>query len=117
MMKRNHSFISSILVLSLLASGTSVFAAPARTTKKKTTVTKTKTTNTTKKKTVGELLSQANEASRGARLQMSKTDTSIPTGNYTFKSDVTNVNLDNVKPPPSSELMKKEGSSKEQREY
>jgi TolA-binding protein len=117
MMKRSHPFISSVLVLSLLASGSPVLAAQSRA-KKKTTTTKTTTTSTSsKKKTVGELLSQANEASRGARLQMSKTDTSIPTGVNTFKSDVTNVNLDNVKPPPSSQLMKAEGTTKDQLEY
>ncbi|MFS4459656.1 tetratricopeptide repeat protein [Bdellovibrio sp. HCB2-146] len=122
-MKRNHPFISGILALSLISVGPIAHARPA-TKKAKTTTKTTKTTTTTtttsaKKKTVGELLAQANDVSRGggARLQMSKTDTSLPTAAYSFKTEVANVNLDNVKPPPSSEIMQKGGSSKEQLEY
>ncbi|WP_413613179.1 tetratricopeptide repeat protein [Bdellovibrio sp. HCB-110] len=75
-----------------------------------------KTTKTVKKKTVGELLSQASESSRGGRLQMSKTDTSLPSSNLGFKDDVKNYNLESVKPPRSSEIMQRE-SSGEKAEY
>lgn len=78
-----------------------------------------KTTKTVKKKTVGELLSQASESSRGGRLQMSKTDTSLPASNLGFKQDVRSYNLESVKPPRSSELMQHEssGASSEQAQY
>ncbi|WP_413569546.1 tetratricopeptide repeat protein [Bdellovibrio sp. HCB117] len=78
-----------------------------------------KTTKTVKKKTVGELLSQASESSRGGRLQMSKTDTSLPASNMGFKQDVRSYNLESVKPPRSSEIMQHEssGASSEQAQY
>ncbi|WP_374029725.1 tetratricopeptide repeat protein [Bdellovibrio bacteriovorus] len=72
---------------------------------------RTKVTKTVKKKTVGELLSQASENSRGGRLQMSKTDTSLPSANMGFKSEVRNYNLESVKPPRSSEIMQRESSA------
>ncbi|WP_413944123.1 tetratricopeptide repeat protein [Bdellovibrio sp. HCB-162] len=74
------------------------------------------TTKTVKKKTVGELLSQANEGSRGGRVQMSKTDTSLPSSNLGFKEDVKGYNLESVKPPRSSEIMQREAGG-EQAEY
>ncbi|HEX7676413.1 MAG TPA: tetratricopeptide repeat protein [Bdellovibrio sp.] len=65
-----------------------------------------------KKKTVGELLSQANQTSRGGNAQqMSKTDTSLPTTNLGFNQQVNAVNLESVKPPRSSELMQRDGGS------
>ncbi|ASD64661.1 tetratricopeptide repeat protein [Bdellovibrio bacteriovorus] len=75
-----------------------------------------KTTKTVKKKTVGELLSQANDGSRGGRVQMSKTDTSLPSANMGFKQDVQNYNLESVKPPRSSEIMQRD-SGNGQAEY
>ncbi|MFZ4405532.1 MAG: tetratricopeptide repeat protein, partial [Pseudobdellovibrionaceae bacterium] len=60
-----------------------------------------------KKKTVGELLKQASDASRGAGVQMSKTDTSLPGAKVQFSSS-SKVNLDSVKPPPSTEIFKSE---------
>ncbi|MGZ3772431.1 MAG: tetratricopeptide repeat protein [Pseudobdellovibrionaceae bacterium] len=53
---------------------------------------------TTKKKTVGELLSQA------------KVDTSLPTTNMGFKTETHSYNLDSVKPPRSSEIIKRESN-------
>jgi len=77
-----------------------------------------KTTKTVKKKTVGELLSQAREGSRGGQVQMSKTDTSLPASNLGFKQDVKSYNLESVKPPRSSEIMQREsGVGGEKAEY
>lgn len=70
--------------------------------------TKTKTTTrttVTKKKTVADMLASAEASSRGGRVQMSKTDTALPSSNLGFKAPVTAVNLDTVKPPRSSEIM------------
>lgn len=67
-----------------------------------------RTTKTVKKKTVGELLSQASDGSRGGRVQMSKTDTSLPSTNLGFKQQVQNYNLESVKPPRSSEIMQRD---------
>lgn len=100
---RHHILVSSLLTV-LCAS--SIATAQSRTVKK------TTTTKTVKKKTVGELLSQASENSRGGRVQMSKTDTSLPSSNLGFKDDVKSVNLDSVKPPRSNEIMQREGGDK-----
>lgn len=70
-----------------------------------------------KKKTVGELLSQAKKSIGGAQVQMSKSDTSLPTADFAFKEEVKAYNLDMVKPPKSSSLMKREGGSREKIEY
>lgn len=70
-----------------------------------------KTTKTTKKKTVGELFSQASQTGRGGRVQMSKTDTSLPATNLGFKQQVQNYNLESVKPPRSSEIMQRDSGN------
>lgn len=66
---------------------------------------------TVRQSTVGDLLSQASDSSRGERLQMSKTDTSLPSSNLGFKNQVQSYNLDSVKPPRSSEFMARESGS------
>jgi TolA-binding protein len=88
--------------------------APAAQQKKNTKSSKTTTTKTvvtSSKKTIGQLLAQANDSSRGARVQMSKLDTSLPTTNLGFKQPVTNVNMEEVKPPRSSEIMQRDTSN------
>lgn len=99
----------------LLVSGFLSFllAAPATQAQMKT----VKTTKTVKKKTVGELLSQASESSRGGKVQMSKTDTSLPSTNMGFKQDVQNYNLESVKPPRSSEIMERDAGGGNKAEY
>ncbi|MFM6927111.1 MAG: tetratricopeptide repeat protein [Bdellovibrio sp.] len=70
-----------------------------------------------KKKTVGDLLSQASDGSRGGKAPlMSKTDTALPTTSLGFKKEVANVNMESVKPPRSSEIFKHESSQKAQYE-
>ncbi|HWU45008.1 MAG TPA: tetratricopeptide repeat protein, partial [Bdellovibrio sp.] len=70
-----------------------------------------------KKKTVGELLSQANQGSRGGKTQMSKTDTSLPSANMGFNQPVNSVNLESVKPPRSSEIMQRDAGGGDKAEY
>lgn len=70
-----------------------------------------------KKKTVGELLSQANQGSRGNAVQMSKTDTSLPSASLGFNQPVNSVNLESVKPPRSSELMKRDSGGGDKVKY
>ena len=67
MKNRHHLLISSLLSFTLVAPHA---GAQSRT--------KTVTKTVTKKKTVGELLSQAEDATRGGRLQMSKSNTALP---------------------------------------
>lgn len=60
------------------------------------------------KKTVGEMLSQANQVDRGGKTQSTKLDTSLPTANLGFNAAVSSVNLESVKPPRSSEIMQRD---------
>lgn len=77
-----------------------------------------KTTNkTAKKKTVGELFSSASKGGTAGKVQMSKTDTSLPTANLGFKQEVKAQSLESVKPPRSSTLLTQDGSSREKAEY
>ncbi|UOE99709.1 tetratricopeptide repeat protein [Bdellovibrio reynosensis] len=99
-MKLNRHRLLITSLVTVLSAGEISFA-------QKTTV---KTTKVVKKKTVGELLSQANDSSRGGRFQMSKTDTSLPSSSLGFRGESKSVNLDAVKPPRSSEIMQKESS-------
>lgn len=70
-----------------------------------------------KKKTVGELLNQAKREAKGAQTQLSKSSTSLPSANLGFKEATKSYNLDSVKPPPSSILMKKDESNRGKAEY
>lgn len=100
-MKSNRRQILVSGFLSLAMATPSVFAQ-----------TKTvKSTKTTKKKTVGELLSQASQTGQADRVQMSKTDTSLPAANLGFKQQVQSYNLESVKPPRSSEIMQRDSGS------
>lgn len=102
---RHQLLVSSLLMV--LCVGPSAYA------QKKT----VKVTKTVQKKTVGELLSQAKDSSRGGRLQMSKTDTSLPSSNLGFKDEVKNVNLESVKPPKSSEIIQRDSSNGDMAAY
>ena len=61
---------------------------------------------TTGKKTVGELLSQVYQADRGGKLVDSKkTNTAIPQAQLSFQKSKEVLNLEDVKPPRSSEIL------------
>lgn len=109
--KRNDKrLISTFLVMTLVAPN--VFAQKKQT-KKKTTDT---VSSSARKKTVGELLSQASQASRGGGMSsVSKGNTSLPSASLGFQEQVRQVNLESVKPPRSSEIMKSENA--DQAEY
>lgn len=97
-----HLVISSLAVT--LLAGSSAFGQK-------------KSIRTVKRKTVGELLSQTAQGPASGRLQMSKTDTSLPTTNLGFKRPpVQSYNLDAVKPPRSSDIMRQENGGKAQYE-
>lgn len=71
-----------------------------------------------KKKTVGELLSQANQSSRGGgQTQMSKTDTSLPSASLGFQQPAASVNLESVKPPRSSDIMTRDTGGSDKVKY
>ncbi|NUN04762.1 MAG: tetratricopeptide repeat protein [Bdellovibrio sp.] len=97
-LNRHHLLVSSLLTV--------FCASPLALAQKK----NVKVTKTVQKKTVGELLSQASESSRGGRLQMSKSETALPSSSLGFKEQVKNVNLESVKPPRSSEIIQRDAS-------
>lgn len=66
-----------------------------------------------KKKTVGDLLSQAQNSKK---VQVIKTTTSLPSVNMGFKGGGRTYDLDSVRPPRSSEILKKDSVSAE-KEY
>lgn len=70
---------------------------------------------TIKKQTVGELLRKVKDDSRGAKAQMTKTDTNLPSAQLSFQQRQS-VNLSTVKPPNSNEIMKFEAGN-DQAEY
>lgn len=119
---RHQLLVSSLLIV--LCAGAVASAAQSRANKTNKTTKTSKIVRTAKpvrtakqttvsrtvvKKTVGDLLSKAGESSRGGggRLQISKTDTALPSANLGFKGVQRSVNLESVKPPRSSELMQR----------
>lgn len=112
----HNSLLVSVISISLF--GSTVFAAPKQS--KKTvaaSIKKATAVSNSKKKTVGELLAQINTPDRGAGFQFSKGETSLPQAELQFAAPKTNVNLEDVKPPRSSELFVKEtGGDKAQYE-
>ena len=94
------AMLSSFLLVFLLASALSVEAA-----------TKTKKAITGKKKTVAELMAQIQEESRGGKVQMQKGSTELPDAKVPFKA-LSQQNLDDIKPPRSAEIFKREGGLK-----
>lgn len=94
--KKNYPWVimSLVFVASLFAASDLAFA------KKKAAATK----STGPKKTVGELLSQVNKQDRGGGLQSKKAFTSLPESRLQFQK-LENHNLEDVKPPRSSEIL------------
>ncbi len=66
---------------------------------------KNNTTKKSTKKTVGELLSQVSKADRGSNLKTEKLRTAIPGSELNFKKPPSNYNLEQVKPPHTSEIL------------
>ncbi len=64
-----------------------------------------------KKKTVAELMAQVKEESRGGKFQLKKNETSLPDSKVTF-TPLSQQNLEDIKPPRSAEIFKKEGGLK-----
>jgi TolA-binding protein len=62
------------------------------------------------RKTVGQLLSQISQESRGGKIQLQKTDTALPDFGFNFKRNQSQVNLESVKPPRSSDIMQSRGT-------
>ncbi len=102
MNKKINFQIASVIVASVLAFTSGASAA---------TVTKTTTKKTTKtKQTVGQLLRKVKEDSRGAKIkEIQKVNTNLPESQLSFQ-ERQSVNLNRVKPPKSSELLKVENS-------
>lgn len=62
--------------------------------------------NKSRKKTVGELLSQVSQADRGGKLaETKKTSIAIPKAQIQFQKTLSPLNMDDVKPPRSSEIL------------
>lgn len=69
------------------------------------------------KKTVGELLQQAQQDSRGGRVEnLQKAFTSLPTSQMEF-ADVKKQNYESIKPPPRANIFRNEEISGDQKEY
>ncbi|HRO66637.1 MAG TPA: tetratricopeptide repeat protein, partial [Pseudobdellovibrionaceae bacterium] len=66
-----------------------------------------KRTQNARKKSVAELLAQAQEESRGGKVRLQKSEIVLPQSQLSFKGG-TPRNLNDVKPPRSSELMRSE---------
>ncbi|MBC7467127.1 MAG: tetratricopeptide repeat protein [Bdellovibrio sp.] len=73
-------------------------------------------TQAKRKLTVGEMLKRAKEDSRGGKAKiLQKGDTVVPDAQFAFQPNQPNVNLSDVKPPKSSELLRNDTS--DQGEY
>lgn len=65
---------------------------------------------TVKKKTVGELLSQITQESRGGKIQLQqKQNTALPEYGFNFNQNQNHYNLETVKPPRSSDILQNRG--------
>ncbi|MGZ3746604.1 MAG: tetratricopeptide repeat protein, partial [Pseudobdellovibrionaceae bacterium] len=93
MTNKNNRFLISSLVLSL--SALSLNAAEAA--------------SSQGKKTVGQLLSQISQESRGGNIQLQKGDTALPEFGYNFKPNQNQYNMEAIKPPRSSEILLHKG--------
>ena len=67
--------------------------------------------NSSSKKTVAELMAQIKQESRGGKLQLQKGETSLPDSQLPF-APLTQRNLEEIKPPRSAEIFKREGGLK-----
>lgn len=79
----------------------------------------TKAQQAKRKKTVGELLSQAQEQSRGggSKVAIERNRTALPKTQVTFKAPTTPVNLDQVKPAPSAIFVGSKEDESERAQY
>lgn len=106
---KNRLVVSSLTFCMVLGLGSKGIAAPAG---KKRTVAPSQSTSLTQasgKKTVGQLLSQISQESRGGKIQMQKGNTALPEYGFNFKPQQNQYNLETIKPPRSSEIFQNRG--------
>jgi len=105
---KNGLVFSSLLLSLIIGSGPEALAAPA---KKRTAAPANRpAAQAGGKRTVGELLSQISQESRGGKMQMQqKGSTALPEYGFNFKPKQNNYNLETIKPPRSSEIMQNRG--------
>lgn len=107
-LKKRPARLLDLSVALLLAMPSVSFAAKKKSTKAA--PKKPEASSSKKKKTVAELLAQVREESRGGAIKLEKTGTALPGSQLKFQEE-SHTNLDSVKPPKSSELMRTEVSS------
>lgn len=115
MNKKNRLVISSLVLSMTLGTTQGAFAQTAQQKKKKKAAAAAQakaaaqTSQAGGKKTVGQLLNQISQDSRGANVQMQKGDTALPDFGYNFKPSQNSHDLAVVKPPRSSEILQNRG--------
>lgn len=105
----NRLVISSLVLSVTMGLTHGAGAAPAKKKAPARTVKRTAAAPASGKKTVGQLLSQISQDSRGANVQMQKGSTALPEFGYSFKPSQSGRNLEAVKPPRSSEILQNRG--------
>jgi TolA-binding protein len=110
------SLVLSLVVGSVVGTAPNAFAAPAKKKKAAAPVKRaaaparpTAASQASGKKTVGQLLSQISQESRGGNIQMQKGDTALPDVGFNFKPNQNQYNLETIKPPRSSEILLNRG--------
>lgn len=110
--ERDGHMILRMALLTALVAPAQAWAAPKAKAKPKTAA-----AASSKKKTVAQLLSQARESTRGGNEKLEKSGTALPSAQVPFVPVAPQQhNLESVKPPRSSELMRSEVSG-DQAEY
>lgn len=102
---------NAIIISLLISSGAHISqAAPAK---------KSTPTGAKKRLTVGEVLKRAQEDSRGGQLQqIQKSDQAVPDSKLTFQqTQNSNVNLNSIKPPKSTEILSQSSRTGNEAEY
>ncbi len=105
MLNNKSRILNSLIFLSLTIGFAAYGAAVAGQTKSK----KTKAAQISGKKTVGQLLNQISQDSRGGNIQLQKNDTTLPEFGFNFKPSQNQHNLESIKPPRSSDLLLNRG--------
>jgi TolA-binding protein len=111
----NHRTYLSLMLVGSLVTTSALGAQPAKKKAPAKQVQKTSAlagTQQKKRKTVAELLAQVKEESRGGKAEMHKTQTAIPQTDLGFQQQAPQRNLEQIKPPPSSVIFKREGGLK-----
>jgi TolA-binding protein len=103
-MLNKNRFVTSTFVFTMVL-GLALGASAAPPQKRKPVTAPTPTA----RKTVGQLLSQISQESRGGKIQLQKSDTALPDFGFNFKRNQTQVNLESVKPPRSADILQNRG--------